>query len=324
MRPFGIDRFRSKVGTSLALVVAMAAVGCNTGGTATVDEAASAQVAMQRVADRLPASNVALQPSGANLMLSSDAIVATLPATAGEAIRVEVGGIAREVRILGANAAIAQGLQFDANTVIYAGTDRGASTAATVAVGDDQTVIETHTIIHDEAAPEVYRMAVSLAAGETLQAVDDSHVDVVDEEGNVQAAVGAPWAEDAAGRAVPYALSVEGDQIAMTVRHQGGGFTYPIVADPWVRINCGIVTCSIYFGRALTRRIGQYGGAASAACAFVPTPVGKAVCVAAINIIGGKARECGAKHQCLRIRYLKYGPHIPAGLYCDGSRYCPN
>jgi hypothetical protein len=75
-------------------------------------------------------------------------------------------------------------LQFDANTVIYAGTDRGASTAASVAVNDDEgAVIATRTIIHDETAPEAYRMAISLAAGETLQAVDEQRISILDAAG---------------------------------------------------------------------------------------------------------------------------------------------
>jgi hypothetical protein len=41
----------------------------------------------------------------------------------------------------------------------------------------------------------------------------------------------------------------------MTVRHQQDRFAYPIVADPGFRVNCGIISCSIYFSRSLTKNM---------------------------------------------------------------------
>jgi hypothetical protein len=72
------------------------------------------------------------------------------------AIHVDFGGVPRDVRILGAGAATAKEQRFAGNTVIYAGTDRSASTAATVAMTDEGAVLETHTIIHDETANWVH------------------------------------------------------------------------------------------------------------------------------------------------------------------------
>jgi hypothetical protein len=291
-----------------------------------LDQAARAQAAMQAVAAKLPVSEVELQQSGANFWLSSDLVNATLPATAGDAIHVDFGGVPRDVRILGASAATAQGLQFAGNTVIYAGTDRSASTAATAAITDEGAVVEIHTIIHDETAPEVYRMSISLAPGERLEVVDDRVVKIFAEGGNPQATIDARWAQDAAGRDVPYALSVDGDQIVMTVRHQGGGFTYPIVADPAISVHCGwgFPVCSVWFSRATTRRMVTRGGvlwAIGSFCGSLPSWAHGA-CYAltgAAGLLAVKAGQCASSNQCLRVGILPPGP-----MFCNGGPDCSN
>jgi len=47
----------------------------------------------------------------------------------------------------------------------------------------------------------------------------------------------APTATDAHGAPVPTTLTVDGDTVTMHVEHRDEGYAYPIVADPWVRVN---------------------------------------------------------------------------------------
>ncbi|MGZ3442133.1 MAG: hypothetical protein ACXVDD_21590 [Polyangia bacterium] len=329
MKHFEIDRVRKQVGASLAAALLLAAAGCAGGGNGTdgTDHAASAQAAMEAVAGKLPVSKVELQQNDRDFTLSLGEGHARLPATAGEPIHIDFGGgVTREVRILGATVATAQALQFSANTVIYAGTDRSASTAATVAVTEDGLVVETHTIVHDEAAPETYRMTISLLPGERLEAENDQFIKIVDESGYPQATIEAPWAQDAVGRAVPYSLSIDGNQIVMTVLHRGGGFTYPIVADPAIKVLCGgflHAFCSIWFSRQQTRSMvarGSVLAALGALCGHLPGWA-QAACHALTGIAGAvaaKAHQCASKNQCLRVEITP----VPGLLYCVGKSPC--
>jgi len=51
-------------------------------------------------------------------------------------------------------------------------------------------------------------------------------------EDQVVAVFSAPAALDAAGTTVPTSLTAQNNKITMTVSHQGGGYAYPILADP--------------------------------------------------------------------------------------------
>ena len=52
------------------------------------------------------------------------------------------------------------------------------------------------------------------------------------QDGRTVLRVTAPIARDADGSAVPIELTASGNDLLVTVRHRGGGFTYPIAADP--------------------------------------------------------------------------------------------
>lgn len=73
---------------------------------------------------------------------------------------------------------------------------------------------------------------------------------------NVQlGSLAVPWALDANGAAVPTRFRVEGAAVIQEVDHLRAGIAYPVVADPWYKYDCGIVTCTISFDRATTRNI---------------------------------------------------------------------
>ena len=87
-------------------------------------------------------------------------------------------------------------------------------------------------------------------------------------------------------------------------------------------INCGIVTCSIYFSRHTTRWIASNGVLAVIGLGFIPV-VGRLIAAAA-GIVVWKATQARSKNQCLRIRYIRFGVPSIVGFYSDGSRYCKN
>ncbi len=49
--------------------------------------------------------------------------------------------------------------------------------------------------------------------------------------GILMTTLGAPWARDSAGRALPTAYVVEGNNLTQTI--DTAGATFPVVADPW-------------------------------------------------------------------------------------------
>ncbi|MFI6502828.1 hypothetical protein [Nonomuraea typhae] len=87
-----------------------------------------------------------------------------------------------------------------------------------------------------------------------------------------------------------------------------------------VNVDCGWVTCSIYFSRSLTKRMTTpYDAAASLSdlCSHVAC---KAFGAAA-TVLAFKAKEAAGKNQCLRVRYERFTYKV-VGLYSDGSRHC--
>ena len=53
-------------------------------------------------------------------------------------------------------------------------------------------------------------------------------------------------------------------EIVMTVPHHQSPFAYPIVVDPGMQWHCGIITCSMYFSRSVTKQMVYPGNVAAA------------------------------------------------------------
>lgn len=87
--------------------------------------------------------------------------------------------------------------------------------------------------------------------------------------------------------------------------------------------NCGRISCSFYFRRPVTRRIGNDLPYAATVLALVPR-VGP-ILSAYTGIAALRAREATDKNQCLRVRFLLTGllqAPVVQLFYSDGSGYC--
>jgi hypothetical protein len=224
------------------------------------------------------------------------------------------------MRVVGASAA--QAVQVNANTAIYVGTSPAVSTAASVALRDDESVVEFLTILHEPSAAREHEVQVELREGEQLVADSDRRAHIEDADGNVVALVDAPWAKDASGADVAFSMSVRGDRIVMDVPHHGNAHAYPIVVDPTVTFNCGIVTCSAYFSRGTTRAIADVGIVASLACTVIPTDFGRRACFAFGSALDNRALQCARNNQCLQIRFLTTA--TPVDVLCNNGQHCIN
>lgn len=110
----------------------------------------------------------------------------------------------------------------------------------------------------------------------------DLHVDrnsgalLVRVDGSDVALIDAPWARDAAGKALPTHYEVAGDTFTQVVEVNQPDVAYPIEADP--RVNWGIVSGHIYFSKEETRRMAASSAAGAAISPFwvlVPPPFGE-------------------------------------------------
>ncbi|CAA9473728.1 MAG: hypothetical protein AVDCRST_MAG67-219 [uncultured Solirubrobacteraceae bacterium] len=93
-------------------------------------------------------------------------------------------------------------------------------------------------LLSGASAPQRYRFPVSGAAA--LRHRPDGGVSLLGAGGRELGVIAAPWARDAAGRAVPTRYAIEGRTLVQVVEHAGRGVTYPIVADPniWRILKC--------------------------------------------------------------------------------------
>jgi len=110
------------------------------------------------------------------------------------------------------------------------------------------------TIIDSGAIAEQFAYTVESSSELELEVGASGGVLFVDGE-KVVGGILPPWAVDANGVAVPTHYVVEGGQVAQVVDHLGGGFAYPIVADPTYygeSLISSVVTREVAAGRELS------------------------------------------------------------------------
>ncbi|KAB2812431.1 hypothetical protein F9L07_11710 [Pimelobacter simplex] len=133
-------------------------------------------------------------------------------------------------------------------TAVFAGDDGAALSAQTLDDG-----VRLLVTIPDETAPETYDFALAGDVAALTDPDEDGALGVVDADGQLIAAVEAPWAVDANGQHVPTEFVIEGATLQQVVRHRGGDYAYPITADPSILF---FVKC----GAQIARFIAENGG----------------------------------------------------------------
>ena len=93
--------------------------------------------------------------------------------------------------------------------------------------------VEIFNQVRSADSPESWGFRVDVPAGATLRADGKGGADVVDGSG-VVAKVHPPSAFDAQGQDVPVEMTVDGDELRLSVPHRSGEFAYPILVDPVV------------------------------------------------------------------------------------------
>ncbi|MEV4377286.1 hypothetical protein [Streptosporangium sp. NPDC049644] len=225
-----------------------------------------------------------------------------------------------------------------AGTIIYRGTTDNYS------IGVQPTAdggFRTFAHLNNASAPTGYSFPMSLPSGARL-AIDDldgSALIVKEHETGVEEVelleevtrIEKPWAKDASGRSWPTSYSIEGNtlklNIDLTPAAGASGSTvspaFPVVADPSVKRNCGIITCSWYFSKATTRSIKSkfdtrgwtVGTASGIICGLIPHAVAKGACAIAVayyyNSAFNNTRAAYDRGGCLVVRVNVFNGATP-------------
>jgi len=114
--------------------------------------------------------------------------------------------------------------------------DHGDGASSVPLVKDDGSV-QILTIIDAAGAPESYSYALDVPDGASLAVDEGGAVQITGADGEFIGGVAPPWAVDSEGAAVPTRYEVAGATLTQVIDHDGGEFSYPIVADPWLGID---------------------------------------------------------------------------------------
>lgn len=169
--------------------------------------------------------------------------------------------------------------------------------------------------IRSSAAPTEYRFEIEAEGGSTLVLDPSGAVEIRDGMGEPVGRVDAPWAIDASGAAVPTSFRIDGDTLVQTIAHAGA--VYPVIADPAVQHDCGILTCTLRFDRSRTKWIADYAGnlAGLGAGACQATGPWWGACTAAVVALGWSVQTSARNYynngNCYGIRHSITGGLIP-------------
>jgi hypothetical protein len=108
--------------------------------------------------------------------------------------------------------------------------------ATNVVQAEEHGGVRMMTIITGREAPTKYTYDLNLPSGSSI--LQDAHSNLTVTTPSGQLSLGAPWAKDANGRAVPVRYTTDGkSRISLHVSHRRSGIAYPVVADPfWIPI----------------------------------------------------------------------------------------
>jgi RHS repeat-associated protein len=124
--------------------------------------------------------------------------------------------------------------QVDGSVVFYGGV--GAGSDVDELVKPETNGFSEDAILRSAASPEHLFYRVGLPEGASLVEADDGSGDVsVMDGGSVIADISVPSVEDAAGVSVPTSVSVQGDQIVLSVDKGTESVQYPVLVDPEVK-----------------------------------------------------------------------------------------
>lgn len=234
-RPRSLPLGRSLRRPAMAAAVALASVvvtGIAFPATAstqdTSDEAANAVMAAENtIASDAAVMEIAEDKAGYES--SANGVEVVLPVDPSAGITLDHDGTLIEVTVPAADVA---GPLTETDSGLMAYDNRDGSHTVPIAGNDGS--LQINTVISSAEAPQTYEYAIKFPGDITVESKGGTLL-FFDSEEALVLFIANPWATDAAGQKVPTYFEFEGDVLTQIVEHDAG-YTYPIVADPWLGI----------------------------------------------------------------------------------------
>lgn len=172
--------------------------------------------------------DLSLHESGGAFQAKNSALEARLPKSLSEGAQLPSVGVSLTPADEHGKALSDEGQQ-DGATVLFPNTQQDSDTLLKLTpLG-----IDLSTTLRSIASPEQFYYKVGMPSGATLTASPTgSQGASVVKEGETLATIRPPQAHDAAGAMVPVSMTTTGDLLTVTVAHNSGEWTYPIIIDP--------------------------------------------------------------------------------------------
>lgn len=239
--------------------------------------------------ERIDESLSAALPEGGAVELGVDPTGGlTFAADTGDSATVSLPGAAR----------LSDAVVSDDGSVTFVGNEDVPSVNVMTAAGK----VRVSTVIASAEQPEEY--SYDFGVGATVELQDDGSALVTRESGtpNVElivAIIDAPWATDAAGKAVDTSYVANGSVLTQVVSHWGQDVTYPVVADPSFD-QPNIFQFRVRFNRAETKTIAQFGLASLGGAVCGPMAAACILAAGAVAYNAGVAENSNPK-RCVQI-----------------------
>jgi hypothetical protein len=274
---------KARIVRSAAGAVTAAALVISGGAIAQAsDSAPNAEAVAQTIEAVSPMADLAVTPTitASGIEVATDTGTVALPKDSSGQIVIDAaaGADAFAVGLPDVDASAAK--VTDDGTVVYS-----SGGAVDLAVQSNGSSARIHTVLNDATAPSGYTYTFT---GATPVLQEDGTVLLTAESDGMSvdfAAIEVPWAYGADGQPVPTSYRVEGDVVVQEL-DLTGDVAYPIVADPWIQGDCGIVTCTVRFDRATTRNIRDGSGLTSIAGGIV-TIFSGGILLPVVGVISG-------------------------------------
>jgi hypothetical protein len=108
-----------------------------------------------------------------------------------------------------------------------------ANNGSMIATVITHTGLSNDIVINSPDALTSYSTRITLSRGQSIKSAPGGGYEVVDRKGKVSAIIGAPWAKDAKGAAVPTHYRLRGDVLTQVVNFHRHGTVLPVTADPF-------------------------------------------------------------------------------------------
>lgn len=293
--------------TTTALIIGLAA----TNASATPDPNAAADAVANVVTDASPTPTAvtpaAKSASGDFTTKTAPESAVTIPANARGALRLGDGGLSIS---LPTEASSADGVAANNGTVVYAAGPNGVATAVQASTN----AVQVHTVIGGSDSPTQFTYPISgaIPVMRTDGGVDLQSSASTPERQIAIGQVAAPWAVDAAGKAVATHYQVRGNSIVQIV-DVTSTTKFPVVADPSISYGWLIY---VTFNRSESVRIANNNITDKAkyvavVCAVIPNSVVAGMCGMAtydvVSSIVSTFNSAKAVNKCTQIGFVSNG-----------------